>query len=413
MRTLAVAALNEKNDPRLLPLLLPLCADDAVTLPHPGLVAMLPGMEKDVTPLEPQKVGDFPRAILRQYLKAAGCSTEIGSFDAYWAKRKDRAFCASWFKVDLIRAAQDLRPVPADRLPRLQKLRERIEHLPESDAAWTVLYVSAADHLLFDDAACLAAGKKLGNQALLKSLQGKCPSDDPDLHPCAAGGDDPADAINLWALKHAKELFQPSQAETILSLERSNSSDGTFHALDTPWYAIAAAELAPDRSSAVLLDAFKRFGHEGYADAWRRADLAIALWKQQGASNIPFLLNWFYGETLKDEGVPHSRATFLQSLDPNAGDTRKLLAGLIAEPRFASLDWSSLKALIAILNQWTDKPVVSVQDMQALSHPFGEQHVVQRPDEAMHFYPDQTKALNQALEQWRQKIRESVSQWYR
>src|SRR4051812_30871170 len=42
VRTLAVAALNHKNDPKLLPLLVPLCNDTAVTLPHPGLIAMIP-----------------------------------------------------------------------------------------------------------------------------------------------------------------------------------------------------------------------------------------------------------------------------------------------------------------------------------------------------------------------------------
>lgn len=412
VRTLTVAALNSKNDPKLLPLLVPLCDDTAATLPHPGLVAMIPGMDKDITPLEPQTVADFPRAILRQYIKAAECDVTEKEFEAYWKPRKDRAFCASWFKVELIRATQDVRPIPANRQPQLQALRERIDPLPEKDRAWTILYLSAADTVLYDDAACLAAGKALGDDALLKTLQGKCPSDDPDLHSCGSDGVDPAAPIDLWALKHAKAVFRPEQAEAILSLDRGDSQAGRSHALKTPWYAIAAAELAPQRSRAILLDAFKRFGREGYRDAWNRADLASALWRQQGASDIPFLLNWFYGETLKDEGVPHSRTRFIGSLDPKSADTRKLLAAIIAEPRFATLDWSSLKALIPILNQWTARPVVTPDEMQSLHHPYGEQHVVEQPEQAEQIYPEQTKALNQTLDDWRQKIRASTEEWF-
>jgi hypothetical protein len=412
VRTLVVAALNSKNDPKLLPLLVPLCEDTAATLPHPGLVAMIPGMDKDITPLEPQTVADFPKAILRQYVRAAGCDTGDNDFEVYWTPRKDRPFCASWFKVDLIRATQDVRPIPANRQPQLHALRKRIDRLSEKDRAWTILYLSAADPVLFDDAVCLAAAKTLGDQALLKSLQGKCPSDDPDLHPCGTDGGDPVAPINLWALKHAKALFRPELAEEILSLDQGDSQTGTSHGLKTPWYAIAAAELAPQRSKAILLDAFKRFGREGYRDAWNRSDLASALWRQQGTSAVPFLLNWFYGETLKDEGVPHSRARFLESLDAKSADTRKLLAAIIAEPRFATLDWSSLKTLIPILNQWTAKPVVTADEMQSLHHPYGEQHVVEQADQAAQIYPAQTKALNQTLNDWRQKIRASTEEWF-
>jgi hypothetical protein len=413
VRTLAVAALNHQNDPRLLPLLVPLCNDSATTLPHPGLVAMIPGMEKDVTPLEPQTVADFPKAILRQYLKAAGYDSNLEHFDAYWAARKDRAFCASWFKVQLERATQDMTPVPANRAAQMRALRERIEKLPEKDRAWTKLYLAARDHVLYDEAACLAAGKTLGSEALEATLKGKCPSSDPDLHRTGPDADDPADAINLWALKHATDLFRPEQAETILKLEAGDPADKAFHPMHTPWYAIAGAALAPQRSKAILLDAFKRFGREGYADAWHRADLAIALWRQDGEAETPFLINWFYGETLKDEGVPHSRCKFLAALDPKAARTRKIIAGLIAEPRFSTLDWSSLKEMIQIVNGWTAPPVVSLEEVKSLHHPYGEQHVVQKPAEAMKIYPEQTKALNATLDQWRTKLRESTGKWFK
>jgi hypothetical protein len=412
VRTLAVAALNHKNDPKLLPLLVPLCDDTAVTLPHPGLVAMIPGMDKDITPLEPQTVADFPKAILRQYLKAAGYNSDLSKFEEYWRVRKDRTFSASWFKIQFDRATQHASPVPAARAPQLQALRDRIDQLPEKDRAWNVLYLAVPDHILFDDTACLAAAKTLGPEALLETLRGRCPSTDPDLHP-RIGGDDPMDQVNLWTLKHAKELLQPQYADVLLKLEVGpHDLAHPFKAMHTPWYAIAAANLAPEQSKAILLDAFKRFGRQGYADAWNRADLAIALWKQRGADESPFLINWFYGETLKDEGVPHSRCKFLEALNPKSPDTRKIIAGLIAEPRFSTLDWSSLKAMIRIINTWTARPVVSPEEMQSLEHPYGEQHVVQRPDEAAKIYPEQTKTLNDTLSHWREKLRESTGKWF-
>jgi hypothetical protein len=401
VRTLAVAALNHLNDPKLLPHLLPLCDDSATTLPHPGLVASLPGMDKDTTPLEPQTVANFPRAIINQYLSAAGYESGIADFDAYWTVRKDRPFCASWFKVQLDRATQGSRSVPAEREPQLRALRDQIAKLPEKDRAWTTLYLSIPDHLLFDEKVCLATAKSLGPDALLTTLQGKCPSEDPDLHPHSPAAADPTDLLNLWTLHHATELLRPKDAETLLHLDR----------MRTPWYAIAAATLTPGQSKGILADGFTRFPNEGYTDAWARADLAIALWQLQAANASADLIHWFYSETLKNEGVPHSRVKFLQSLDAKDPKTRLLLSGLVNDSQFTALDWSSLKALIAILNQWLATPVVTPDELAALQHPYGEQHAVQRPEQAAKTYPTQTTELNQTLTLWRQKIKQSLPQW--
>jgi hypothetical protein len=401
VRTLAVAALNHLNDPKVLPHLLPLCEDRAQTLPHPGLVAMIPGMEKDITPLEPQTVADFPRAILNQYLSAAGYDFGIADFDAYWAARKDRATCASWFKVQLDRATQAARHAPANRQPQLQALRDHVHRLPEKHRAWTILFLSVPDYTLFDEPACITAAKSLGPDALMATLEGNCPSDDPDLHPHSSTSTDPTDAINLWTLHHATELLRSSDAQALLHLDR----------MRTPWYAIAAATLTPNQSKKILTEAFARFPNQGYADAWARADIAIALWRLQGLPTAPDLVHWFYSETLKDEGIPHSRVKFLQSLDPDDRKTRALLSQLISERRFATLDWSSLKALTTILNHWTKTSVITPEELANLQHPYGEQHTVQSPEQAAKTYPTQTAQLNQTLAQWREKIKSSEPQW--
>jgi hypothetical protein len=397
VRTLAIAALCHTGDPKILPHLLSFCDDRAPTLPHPGLVAMTPGMEKDITPLEPQVVANFPRAILRQYLSAAGYNSVPADFQAYWSARKSRPFCASWFSVKLDRALQGNRSIPPNRAAQVQSLRDEINHLPPTDRAWTILYLSAADPLLFDAQACLAAAQSLGPPALLQTLQGKCPSPDPDLQMST----DRIDAIHLFILKHATQLLRPQDASVLLTLDR----------ISTPWYAIAAANLQPQQSQSILTDAFARFPRQGYHDAWARSDLATALWQLQGTSSTDDLIRWFYSETLKDEGVPHSRARFLLSLDPHAPATRTLLAKLIHHLDFNTLDWSSLKALIPILNQWVQTPIVSPKELHDLQHPYGEQHTVQQPDQAAKTYPEQTPQLNQTLTTWRQKIQSSVPTW--
>src|ERR1700712_5117360 len=43
IRTLVFAALYHQNNPRLLPLFVPLCDDTAETVPHPALIALIPG----------------------------------------------------------------------------------------------------------------------------------------------------------------------------------------------------------------------------------------------------------------------------------------------------------------------------------------------------------------------------------
>ena len=60
--------------------------------------------------------------------------------------------------------------------------------------------------------------------------------------------------------------------------------------------------------------------------------------------------------------------------------------------------------MLRIVNTWTASPVVSPEEIESLSHPYGEQHVVQRPEEAAKIYPEQTKTLNETLNQWRKKL---------
>lgn len=55
--------------------------------------------------LEAQTVGEVAASFVDTYLRAAGART---SFEEYWAARKHRPHCLSWFKVALDRASQGL-----------------------------------------------------------------------------------------------------------------------------------------------------------------------------------------------------------------------------------------------------------------------------------------------------------------
>lgn len=418
VRTLAILALFAKEDPKLLPYFVPLCDDDALTFRHPGLVANIAELGQATSPQEEQTVAMLPRQILRRYLEPAGYSGRPRDFDAYWSARKDRPFCATWFKIQLDRATQGARPVPQDRAVNVKALRDRIDALSTNDRAWTALYLSIPDFALYDEKACLAAAKSVGPDALLAMLRGKYPGDDPDLHYFKGRADDPLLQVKLWTLRHATQLLRPGDSAALLQIQdtafdqaiQANAPPGHFLPPPTAWFAIAAADLDRPRAVAILADAFSRFPRQGYTDAWARADLATALWRHGGLAQRDVLRNWFYGETLKDEGVPHSRARFLQSLDPRDPNAKTLLTSFIADDRFASLDWSSLKLVIPMVNTWARRPVISDEEVASLQHPYGEQHVVQRPAEAMKTYPGQTKALNQTLAQWRQRLKDALPQ---
>lgn len=394
VRTLAVATLVHRNHARALPEIAKLIEDDAPTFPHPALVAMIPGQIESATPLEPQTVGAFPRIVLRIYMEQAG-QHDVRKFDQYWAPRKDRAVCAGWLAVEADKVGRH-----ADRK---EALRARVARLPEKDRHWTLLYLGTLDKPVFTEDELLTAAKSLGPDALLSTVSGKCPSGDPDLN--EGSESNPATRrIRLFVLRNATQLLRPNDADALLKLGRTTEDR-------SPWYWIAAAHLAPAQARPILEEAFAKFPGEGYVDAWPRGELAIATWRLEGLGASARLVDWFYGETLKHEGVPHSRCMFLQALDSKSPASRQMVVKLIEEPRFAGLDWSSLKSLIPLINAFAARDIISESEVRNVQHPYGEQHVVQFPDQAMKTFPQQTQKLNADLAGWRKRIQAAVVEW--
>lgn len=418
VRTLAIVALFASEDPHVLPDLAPLATDEAETFPGPTPTAGIRGNST-----VRQTVGDVARRALEVYLHSAGYWYGVAGanghpgFDGYWAIRKDRTSCASWLAVRLARARQGSNPVPANRLSRAQALQKQVNALPEPDRYLDLLWMSLPDRCdaFADEEDLLQAARSLGRERLLQILQRKVPTDDPDLQ-SRDDGPYPCQLVVAFVLEHAKSLLERKDGALLLECgrqERQSTKRGLDYRMLTPWWSIAAAELQPEKGNEILHEEFQRYPEGGsYTDAWNRSDLMSALWRVCGTSEEGFLVDRFYREPLEHQGVPTSRCKFLNSFTKDSSaPVRVLFAHVIADPRFDTLDWSSLKAMIAIVNSWTKQPVVSLDETRDLGHVLGEQRFIENVAKAEEKYPEETRRVLATLATWREHLRASVKEW--
>jgi hypothetical protein len=422
VRTLALAALFTRDDPRLLPHMAPLVDDKAATFSRPQLVASAVFAKKEMPPLEKQTVGDAANQFVTFYLGPANYSYGVkgtdghGGFDAYWAARKDREFCASWFAVQLARAGQGRYPTPKDRFDKIRAVRQRIDKLPRADRAWTLLWLNGetGSDALVSEAELVAVCKELGPERLVLMLQRKIPSADPDLQP-RKSNNWPYRRMTQFVLQRAATLLRPMDADALLACELWER-DYIKHEIHDPtltaWWAIAAAELTKEKekAQALLLQAFPHFKEDYQGN--ERAQLAIALWRLVGPDAAKFLVKWFYDERPPYAQFPNQRATFLEGIAKHRNpENRKLLAALVRHKGYDTLDWQSLRTLVTIVNAWSDKPVVDAKLIEAAWHPYGEGGFDQAADKARKEYPKETEALLRTLSQWRSTLSPVILEW--
>src|SRR5262249_52364488 len=158
----------------LLPHIAGLVADKMETFPAPEPTAA-PAFGPKVEPgLRKQTVGEIARDLLLVYLEPAG----VRGFDDYWAKHKDRTFCAGWFAVQLYRAARGTSQTQRGRIAAVREVRRRIDQLHKADRAWTLLWLSdrPGTDVLATEEALVEACKQLGPDNLVKMLQRRIPS---------------------------------------------------------------------------------------------------------------------------------------------------------------------------------------------------------------------------------------------
>jgi hypothetical protein len=415
VRMLAVAALFQQNEPKYLPLFMGLLGDGATGLPAPvfSLRANIVEPPKEPPPFKPQTVGRVASLALQTYLEAAGAiSAEAPAplqdiFAAYWTERKDRANCASWCLVRVVRATQGTSAISKRGIAELKKIRADIDRLPVFERAWTLLWIGSRRGEFYapyfaTTEELVKAGKVLGPKALLAMLEGANPSGDPDLavKPKYADG---RRSMPYFVLEHAEELLEPSMADRLLELKTAANSG-------TPYWDIAAARLAPERSAAILETALARLtyqygGHE-------RAQLAVELWRSKGLNKTAALLDWFYTERITSAfGYGNSRGYFVREVGKSAGaDSKRLLAKLIEDPRFDKCDWQSTLALNDQVGRWTKKPVISEEEVRN-NNPAAGANFELNLGRAREMYPNETERSLRLLAEWRDRLRSSIRQW--
>ena len=190
VKTLALIALYDKEDPRILPEVFNLIDNQEKTFPSLVPIARAYGIndnEPDIT--EEQTVGKVATAILNFYLRRAGYfygpkgTTNQPGFEDYWEKHSKRIYCASWFGVKLDRAGWATSPTPPERVNVIHNLRLEIDRVPEPDHTWILLWLhgeSGSDALISEDE-LINMLRSVGPDSLIKLLQRRIPSSDPDL----------------------------------------------------------------------------------------------------------------------------------------------------------------------------------------------------------------------------------------
>ncbi len=402
VRTLALAGLFRLEDPKLLPRIAALAKDEAATFPEPFRYASMAFSQGQpaMPPMEPRTVGQIARAMVRFYMERSGYFYGIDGnsshpgFEQYWQARKDRAHGLGWFEVRLDRATQGRFPIRPDRLFQIYEIRQQVDKLPPLEREMTLLALFAGRdvHEAVTEQDLVFAARRLGPDRLMRVLADDPLVNDPDL-PFRIEG------VQNFTLHHAGQLLRASGATTLLETGRRTRK--------SKWF-IAAAELLPPDAGKILHEAFDRcnFLNE------ERMQTALALWRLSGPSESSFLIGWFYRDDEPKLGRAPYRAEFADFLLDRfeAGD-RALLNRMIADERFADLDWSALRAIVEGLNRNLLRPVVEPGEIEKAWHPLGESHFHGMIEKAGAEYPKETAGLLAILAGWRSRVRQSVAEW--
>ncbi len=365
VRTLAAVALFDREDPSVLPALVKLCDDGADTFDGHGVLPEL-WTSGIGPPARKQTVGYVAKAMVEFYLKPSGFHYGVKGppgFAEYWDARKNRAYCAAWFSVQLARASRGTSPTQNDCIGRIQAVRKRVDALPSDDNTWVLLWLNDGSDAFVKEEELIEACRKIGPDKLLLVLQNKIPSDDPDLQPRANNNGAYA-KMSHFILRHAERLFRPGDSDSILACERwerDYQKHGISDPFISPWHAVAAAHLNSKNASAILHAAMDRFQGE-YASA-ERSTLSVAMWQLAGRSETGFITDWFYKESLKHESYPNCRSAFIEAMreDPKG---REIIAHIIQDARLDDIDWQSFERLVQVVNRWIKTPILTDEELR-------------------------------------------------
>lgn len=417
VRTLALIALYNLEDPTVLPEIFPLVTDQSATFvsmrPFGGPYLQDAKISPEMT--QPQTVGNIASSILGIYLESGGYRYgALGlhgqpGFKEYWKTHAGRATSAGWWTVRLARASHSTLPTPPYRHEAIKKLRAQIDQLPEPDHTFTLLRLKAelgADVLVLPEELIVLL-KKLGPDSLLDILRRKIRSRDPDLQPTGSNNFSYA-SMCLFIMKNSRALLRPSDAKTLLdqeAWERDFQNQGITDPLISPWWAIGAAQLNDEEADSILKIAYARF--QTQYDSEEQLELAHALWRLVGEERATTVADWIYNELANPMGL---ESNLLDGILRTPGRRKSILArALIEDPRFDELNWRSLAVLAKTINSLKGKETVPARELESARSPMGWDFYMRDKTKALEQHPREMGELYSTLSRWRQVLRESVS----
>lgn len=366
VRTLALAMLYHEEDPKNLRHIASLLKDQEATLPNVSIrAARIINSKPGLYPGEVQRqtVGQVAERMLRFALEPSGY--QLSDLDKYFESRKGRTNWASWYSFRFLRAYQGVTPFQKERAASMKALRKDIDRLPQPDRDWILLYL-AGQYRHVDDSNALAAlispaeldetGKRVGRERLMDLIEGRKINDDPDLAPDNRRG---RTHMTIVVMRHASRWLDPQDAPALLAAEKTG--------LTSPWYAIAAAELQPENAEKWLREAMERFGKAAWDRAWDRGELAAALWRIKGDSQLDYVVDWMY----KDEGNRQFGGSTAIDIFADAttkmpaARTQKLLQRIVADARYEQIPLPVLRQAILMANRDSKAEVVPWGDLYA------------------------------------------------
>lgn len=221
VRTLAMVALYNKEDPQVLPDIAKLSHDDAQTYFREAPTANGP------RPLEPQSVSEFATGIVEMYMEPAGFYYGVdgyhshAGFTEYWKTHKGLSHCASWFTVKLQRASTGCSPIDPARKENIIQVRRQLDAIEGSDRDWILLWLQQENGFdwLASEQDVLVVMNRLGPEKLMKMLQNELSFSDPDLK-YQPNNNSRYNTIQLSVLKRAWLVLRPDQAGPLIASEQ-------------------------------------------------------------------------------------------------------------------------------------------------------------------------------------------------
>lgn len=259
VRTLVLGALFLREDPQALPLMASLVADTSPTFPHAHQSRNAAGFTGDLKEiLDPQTVGQVAQAMVVVYRRAAPLRHDC-KFDEYWRARSGRQSCASWFLVKMNRATRNTSPPQPQYQRDVERVIYEIKALPLAERAWTQVFLRCQSSTELDatltDIICIAALKAIGPDEIVRFLERRRVTDDPDLwfdnleHESSRVHS----LMAHFILRHADELLRVQDAPALLAREEFERKTPQTSIGVSPYWAAAAAELTSEGDPAAAL----------------------------------------------------------------------------------------------------------------------------------------------------------------